>query len=493
MSLKLRPRQSLWALIAVLHILAAIFSKGYHHPDEQFQILEFAHHAVAATPADELAWEHDARIRPWLQPAFYAMWMETLDTVGVHNPFEQTFVLRLVSAIIGFLSIVAFARASERWITSDRVRWFAIAALGLAWYAPYLHARTSSENLATSFICFALACFVSSERRDLLDERITSHAKRWGLLAGMSAGAAFESRFQMGLMIAGLFAWLLRYRRDWRLIGSAVVGFAAVFAIGRLVDHWGYGDWTVTPLAYFRVNLVEAKASAFGVQPWWWYFKKIVNEIPPPVGLVFVIGVPIMWWRMRSHVITWATVPFFVAHMLIGHKELRFLFPLLPLCTVLLIIGTQGFLEGLNHRPAWMRRVAVILVIPNLFFCVLNCLRPTRGEFMALEAIYKQSRRTPDIYVVTASPFFYRELPFRYYVPPHMEVHYLDDVPQLMRTHFRKPSLVYFESNWLPPGAESLATRCKTVHRSFPDWVNKINVRDWLSRTYQAYILECGS
>ncbi|MBC7793600.1 MAG: hypothetical protein H7Z43_07815 [Clostridia bacterium] len=148
-------------------------------------------------------------------------------------------------------------------------------------------------------------------------------------------------------------------------------------------------------------------------------------------------------------------------------------------------------LEG-PVRPVWMRRLGLILVIPNLVFCVLNCLRPTRGEFIALEAIYDQARRTPDIYVVTASPFFYRELPFRYYVAPHMQVHYLDDVPQLMLARFPRPSLVYFDRNWLPPGAESLATSCKTVHRSFPDWVDKVNVHNWLSRTYQAYILECG-
>jgi hypothetical protein len=164
----------------------------------------------------------------------------------------------------------------------------------------------------------------------------------------------------------------------------------------------------------------------------------------------------------------------------------------LPLCTVLLVVCWQGWLEGLASRPVWVRRLAVIAVIPNLFFCVLNCLRPTRGEFIALEAIYREAARAPDIYVVSASPFFYRELPFRYYVPPRIEVHYVDDVPALMRMRFPRPSMVYFESNWLPAGAEALTDRCTVVHRSFPDWVNKVNVRNWLSRTYQAYVLECG-
>src|SRR5436190_3820598 len=83
-------RRRLWWLIAALHLAAAFLSKGYHHPDEYFQILEFARHKLLDTSGDELAWEFGARIRPWLQPAIYAGIIRALGAIGIDNPFSQT-------------------------------------------------------------------------------------------------------------------------------------------------------------------------------------------------------------------------------------------------------------------------------------------------------------------------------------------------------------------------------------------------------------------
>ncbi len=180
----------LWTIVAVLHILAAFLSKGYHQPDEYFQIIEFARHKLLGTSGDELAWEFGARIRPWLQPMVCAGIIKTLGVVGLTNPFYQTLVLRIVASALGFWSIVVLWRAAARtWIESEKAQTWLIAALGLAWFVPYLHARTSSENLATTMMCFAIAALM----------------QRNGLVAGLCAAAAFEARFQMGFMLAGVF------------------------------------------------------------------------------------------------------------------------------------------------------------------------------------------------------------------------------------------------------------------------------------------------
>ncbi|MEZ0310179.1 MAG: hypothetical protein ACAI38_00300, partial [Myxococcota bacterium] len=94
-------QRRLWWTIAGLHLVAALLSKGYHHPDEYFQILEFARHKLLGTDGSELAWEYGARIRPWLQPAFYAAIIKGLSIAGLSNPFSQTLVLRLASSAIG--------------------------------------------------------------------------------------------------------------------------------------------------------------------------------------------------------------------------------------------------------------------------------------------------------------------------------------------------------------------------------------------------------
>ncbi len=476
-------QRRLWWIIAGLHLVAAVFSKGYHHPDEYFQIIEFARHKLLGTSGSELAWEYGARIRPWLQPAFYALLIKGMGAVGLGNPFSQTLVLRLVSAALGFASIVVLARSAARWLDSESAKTWLTAALGLAWCVPYLHARTSSENLATSFICFAVAALV-----DALDGR----SVKLGVLTGVYAGLAFEARFQVGLMIVGVVAWLVAFRH-WRVLLSATAGMTVIFALGRLVDRWGYGDWTLTPLAYFRVNIVESKASSFGVQPWWWYFRKVVSETPPPVGLLALAAVPWAWLRERRHVLTWATVPFLVGHVIIAHKELRFLFPMVPLVTTLLVVSFQRFAVPLASLPRWGRALALLLVLPNLAYLIMNCVKPVRGEVLVLESIWDNSHTPRDLYVADASPFAYRELEFGFYESPRVRVHYIDDYTAVDRAlaEGRAPLLVYLSNNWLPPEAERLAERCSVVHRSFPEWVKRFNFKNWLQRTYQALLLEC--
>ena len=63
-------RRSL-AILAGVTILTAWFSNTFYFPDEHYQVLEFMGLKLGITPAAELPWEFEARIRPWLQPLLY--------------------------------------------------------------------------------------------------------------------------------------------------------------------------------------------------------------------------------------------------------------------------------------------------------------------------------------------------------------------------------------------------------------------------------------
>ena len=39
---------------------------------------------------------------------------------------------------------------------------------------------------------------------------------------------------------------------------------------------------------YFLINLVEAKAAQFGVDPWWYYIEKLLLLMVPPFSLVLL-------------------------------------------------------------------------------------------------------------------------------------------------------------------------------------------------------------
>ena len=55
-------------LALILYLTAAIYNSGYYHPDEHFQILEFAKWKLGQSSGTSMAWEHEAMIRPTLEP-----------------------------------------------------------------------------------------------------------------------------------------------------------------------------------------------------------------------------------------------------------------------------------------------------------------------------------------------------------------------------------------------------------------------------------------
>ena len=331
-------RRSLLILAAVT-IVTAWFSNTFYFPDEHYQVLEFMGFKLGSTPASELPWEFAARIRPWFQPLVYFLIAKPLQGLGVRDMFTIVFVLRLLTGLFSLGALAAFARAILPTIEGqDEKRAFA-RYLPLFGFLPYLFVRTSSETFSAAFFALGLAVAMGGKTASRL------------ALAGLLCGLAFESRYQTGLMGLGLFAWLAVMARV-RAAGLAAFlggGFVALL-IGVVADHWGYGAWVFPPLGYVDVNLVKGVAAhQFGREPVFAYLYLLPAQIFFAVTLVLMAGMVAMWLRNARHVVTWATLPFVLAHLLIAHKEARFLFPLALLATAFPVLGFSPRL------PRWHR------------------------------------------------------------------------------------------------------------------------------------------
>jgi phosphatidylinositol glycan class B len=331
-------RRSLLILAAVT-IVTAWFSNTFYFPDEHYQVLEFMGFKLGSTPASELPWEFAARIRPWFQPLVYFLIAKPLQGLGVRDMFTIVFVLRLLTGLFSLGALAAFARAILPTIEGqDEKRAFA-RYLPLFGFLPYLFVRTSSETFSAAFFALGLAVAMGGKTASRL------------ALAGLLCGLAFESRYQTGLMGLGLFAWLAVMARV-RAAGLAAFlggGFVALL-IGVVADHWGYGAWVFPPLGYVDVNLVQGVAAhQFGREPVFAYLYLLPAQIFFAVTLVLMAGMVAMWLRNAGHVVTWATLPFVLAHLLIAHKEARFLFPLALLATAFPVLGFSPRL------PRWHR------------------------------------------------------------------------------------------------------------------------------------------
>jgi phosphatidylinositol glycan class B len=328
--------------ILVVIVVTAANSYGYFHEDEYFQVLALAWAKLGVLGSSHLPWEYAAKIRPFMQPAFYVLVGRAASLVGVHDVFARATVFRMVTGLISWASLAAFVHVSAPWFRDQNEGRAHVRVATLLGMLPFLCVRTSSETLAMAAFTFGFAAVVS-------------RCAGWRWLAGLAFGFAFEFRFQSVLLVVGLLAWLVAVRRD-RLRDLAWISLASLgpVLLGAEVDRWGYGVYTPTPWTYLKVNLLEGVASRYGTDPPFAYAYLVLTNVFAPVVVLWLVAFGLTIARHPRHVVTWTTVPFLVAHSLLAHKEERFVFPMLLVATSFFVLG---FGPGEGRPVKWATRM----------------------------------------------------------------------------------------------------------------------------------------
>ena len=198
--------------------------------------------------------------------------------------------------------------------------------ISLIWFFPYIHVRTSSENLAGIFLTFAFVAFMR-------------HKKLFWI--GLLFGFSFLARYQVALGIFGFGLYVLyRDRKITRDLIGLCIGFAIPVLLGVVLDRIGYGNWVFTPYRYFKVNLVDGVAATFNPYPWYQYFIWIF-QLNPLVSIPLFFGTLFYAKRAKFDAFSAFVFTFFVLHLFITNKEYRFLFPILNLVPFMAAVGFQ--------------------------------------------------------------------------------------------------------------------------------------------------------
>ena len=437
----------------LLVLVAAVRSEGFLHPDEHFQVLEFAGAKLGRTPWEGLPWEYAYRMRPWLQPALYTLGARGLAALGVEDPFTWAFSFRLFSGLVAWLGLVGLALCAERWFDEEAARRLAIRALVLTYCVPFLAVRTSAESLSTS--CFVLGLCLVVLRSEA--------GPGLALLTGALFGLSFALRYAAGVMVVSSLAWLLIVAR-WpvRRLAFVLVGIASAVALGVAVDRWGYGEWTLAAWNYAYRNFAQDRAALeFGARPWYGYLQILGLGPFGPLNLLLAAAATLAWVRHPRHVLTWATAPLALVHSAIAHKEARFLIPIAMLSPLLLTLAV-----GAGPRRLWTRLVAFGLVSYDLVGLAALCLLPAQPQVSFLQFA---SRRFPaglEAFVATPhTPWVWRGLTLYFYGPPPRGLQAWPGVATVRASGTRQFQMVASSWEGLPPVDPYL---CRPLHRSFP-------------------------
>ena len=457
-------------------LLAAVFSLGYFHPDEHFQILEFANFKLGAAPLSDLPWEFRERIRPSLQPTLAYLFIKAMHLAGLQNPFQQVLVLRMMSAFLSAMMFIKLADRSAGALPSKDGREVLLSLTFLLWFMPYLQVRYSSE--CWSGICFLAAVYFLMTFADRKMRRPSAL-----FIAGGCLGLSFFFRFQMGFAILGLFAWLISRGVKPRELSAFVAGGMLAGAACVALDCWFYGGWVFTPYQYFEANLLEHRAAVWGISPWWYYFSEfLVVSIPPISALLaglFVCGV----FLQRRHLFFWALAPYLIAHMLVGHKELRFLFPMV---FPFLFFVAAGWIAV---RPYFSKHLILKIALnvslaSNFLLLLYRSLAPAQEAVSYYHFLYRYAQNQPVTLFTEASPAFRLVgLDLNFYTPKNIETVVLRDYPAWSDSVRYKPrpgDLLLVRSQ-IPPALGHY--RPERVFSILPGWVLQYNFNHWQDRS----------
>ena len=465
---------------ALVFILTAWFSVGYNQFDEHFQILEFAGLKLGLAEKSHLPWEYKCMMRPALQPLIVYSVYKTISSVGVTNPFVIAFILRLLSAILSFVSIHMIIRLYAPGITNRKLLYAFLLLSFFLWFVPYNSVRFASETVAGRVFLIGLAWFFLRKKLKAVDYLIT----------GIVLGVSFITRYQVAFMVLGFAAWLAVIRKaGFRNLLMFSTGIILATALGALIDRWYYGEWVLTTWNYFLQNILLDKASGFGISPWWYYIEQTFMNAFPPLSLVYILAVFLYFVYYPKDIITWTIIPFLAVHFLIPHKEIRFLFPIIGFLPVMIIrmadilLKKKGY-EMLEHRA--MKISVKLFWYLNMLMVIILTFRPADAQISLFQTLWNDYTTPAKLYFTEDNPYHRADVDICFYKRKSLTFQHVDSFQMVIPS----PDTITLILSNTPDLQVNEQFDPVLIYSSFPQWVSHFDINHWMERTYLWYIYE---
>jgi phosphatidylinositol glycan class B len=321
------------ALAMLVRLAAIIAFPSLHHPDENFQLFEQAHRIAFGYGV--VPWEFREGIRSPVLPYVLAglFW---LGERMVGGPEGFLLVARAALAATSLLAVAAVYRMGQRTSATHALMAGLVAA---TWFElVYFAGRPLTEAVATTFLVVALA-LASVPRERLVFGRLVA--------IGFCLALVLMLRFHLapGLLAAAVWLGALDLRGRWWPMGLG--GLAPLLVFGA-TDWLFWGAPFSSYAAALRIDLIEGKASIFGVEPPVYYFEQLAaiwaGALPAMAALILLRARTSALWIVVALVII-------ASHTAIPHKEYRFVFPAFACLALVAAMGSADLIERMCLIP----------------------------------------------------------------------------------------------------------------------------------------------
>ena len=356
----------------------AVHDQGVIWADEIFQTLEQGHRLAFGYGL--VPWEFQDGARSWLLPGAIGGFMKLLAKLGFVHGLSLAIGTKLLFAVGAAITFYPMLRLAH--VVAGTVGTLLLGIIAVAFPASLLYSsRALAEVACAPLLTWSLwilwPCGLASRSLACRPEGKTGVARAtvWRLLgAGLLFGLATVLRCQNGVLLAALVLIVLARCRLRAAIALAAGGFAALI-FGGLLDWVTWGKPFQSIIEYVRFNLIEKGSELWGISPRSFYLHTMLASNGLAL-LALVLG--FLAGLARTWPVAVLTLLFLAMHSLFPHKELRFLYPALPL---FLTCAAVGLAVLINKLPLLRARPATSAIVVGMVMLAAFGLRARRVTF----------------------------------------------------------------------------------------------------------------
>ncbi|CAG8122651.1 unnamed protein product [Penicillium salamii] len=430
-----RPEQTILLLLIAYRLVNAFAVQTFFQPDEYFQSLEPAWQiAFGDDQGAWITWEWRHQLRSSLHPLlFAALYKIAAYFAAVLHVSPATRAELLIAAPKTAQAVIAAIGDFYTWKLAVRVygndsrgAWATLAATVLNPWQWFCSTRTLSNCLETTLTIVALELWPWKWTRPSTDPSPGKPALKKGPERMIRAAADASCSLHQCLPLAALacilrptnvlvwatlasIAWM---RTTWAqrriLIVEVAICGSAILAVSSVADRLFYGLWTFPPLRFLYFNIAQSLAVFYGSNNWHYYategYPLLLTTLLPfaIVGLYRTLNSrnSLVGDSLQSAIrvqLATVCVAMPLALSFISHKEVRFIYPLLPLLHILAAPPlVQFFYPAIYSRPhptEPRRLILIFLVLVNVAVAFYTTLYHATGPSKVLSYLRGQQEK----------------------------------------------------------------------------------------------------
>ncbi|TGO59229.1 hypothetical protein BELL_1256g00020 [Botrytis elliptica] len=398
----IQTAKDIWTFLLVFRIFNSFLVKTFFQPDEYFQSLEPAWElAFGEGSGAWITWEWHYQLRSSLHPTLFAAAYYLIDKpMELVNFFPQfrAEVLAVLPNIIQAIFAAAcdyytWKMAEKMYGLGSRTGYVTLLMSVLSPWNWFCSTRTFSNSLETSLTITALY-FWPWDMEINSGEKIkegTKDASTTSTSRGVFQTTESVNHLRYSLLLAGI-ACILRptnlliwfcvimpiimslipgvspkttkspIPQDYIiLLREAILCGSIILIISAISDRLYFGEWTFPPYQWLHFNISQNLAVFYGKNDWHYFFSQglpllLLTYLPFTILSIFKTYTPSTipnpeFTSNLQTILTQITGVMIFVLSTISHKEVRFIYPLLPILLLLTAPSITSFFTRETQIP----------------------------------------------------------------------------------------------------------------------------------------------